>query len=242
MSVSLRERIRRRDTPLTDGLYRLARGLRRVRMPAFRPLYVPLRRERELRLAAWSRLTRLLYWEPMFRTRCARCGAGLELVGGMPQLYGNLRLEIGDDVTLHGRSTFAGGKVATLPTLTVGAGSHLGYQLDIAIGARVDIGARVMIASRVALLGYDFHPLDPVRRARHEPPTTGGAESITIGNDVWIGMNCIVLKGVTIGDGAVIGAGSVVTRDIPAWSLAVGQPARVVRSLAAYRTGAGDVE
>lgn len=240
MSLSLRERIRRRDTPLTAGLYRLVRALRRLRMPAWRPLYVPLRRERELRLAAWGRLTRLFYWEPMFRTRCAACGPGLELIGGMPQVYGDLRLEIGHDVTLHGRATFAAGKIASRPTLRVGDHSHLGYQLDIAVGARVDIGSRVMIASRVALLGYDFHPLDPVRRANHEPPESGGAERITIGDDVWIGMNCIVLKGVTIGEGAVIGAGSLVTRDVPAWSLAAGQPARVLRSLDQYRPAGRD--
>ena len=70
---------------------------------------------------------------------------------------------------------------------------------------------------------------------RRDTPYVGGSESIVIGDDVWIGMNCTVLKGVTIGEGSVIGAGSVVTHDIPAWSVAVGQPARVVTSLARYR-------
>ena len=53
---------------------------------------------------------------------------------------------------------------------------------------------------------------------------------IVIGDHVWIGTNAIVLKGVTIGDGAVIAAGAVVTRDVPAHSLAAGVPARVIRS------------
>jgi virginiamycin A acetyltransferase len=52
---------------------------------------------------------------------------------------------------------------------------------------------------------------------------------IQIGNDVWIGQGCVVLKGVRIGDGAIIGAGSIVTQDIPPFSIAVGNPARVVR-------------
>lgn len=57
------------------------------------------------------------------------------------------------------------------------------------------------------------------------------SKPIKICNDAWIGMNVIILKGVTIGEGAVIGAGSVVTKDIPAWCVAVGNPAKVIRSL-----------
>ena len=52
---------------------------------------------------------------------------------------------------------------------------------------------------------------------------------IIIGNNVWLGFDVVVLKGVTIGDGAIIGAKSVVTRDIPAWSIAAGNPAQVVK-------------
>ncbi|YAK87873.1 DapH/DapD/GlmU-related protein [Paenarthrobacter nitroguajacolicus] len=53
-------------------------------------------------------------------------------------------------------------------------------------------------------------------------------DEITIGRDVWVGASCVLLGGVTIGEGSVIGAGSVVTRDIPSYSIAVGNPARVV--------------
>lgn len=54
---------------------------------------------------------------------------------------------------------------------------------------------------------------------------------VTIGNKVWVGFNSIVLCGVAIGEGAVIGAGSVVTRDIPAWTVAAGNPARVIKDI-----------
>lgn len=54
---------------------------------------------------------------------------------------------------------------------------------------------------------------------------------ITICNHAWIGMNCIILKGVTIGEGAVVGAGSVVTRDVPAWTLVAGNPARIIKAI-----------
>jgi galactoside O-acetyltransferase len=57
------------------------------------------------------------------------------------------------------------------------------------------------------------------------------SEPIKICDNVWIGMNVIILKGVTIGEGAIVGAGSVVTRDVPAWTLVAGNPARFIKEL-----------
>ncbi|MFD0830617.1 acyltransferase [Mucilaginibacter boryungensis] len=54
---------------------------------------------------------------------------------------------------------------------------------------------------------------------------------IKICSDAWIGMNCIILKGVTIGEGAIVAAGSVVTKDVPAWTVVAGNPAKVVKTL-----------
>ena len=71
------------------------------------------------------------------------------------------------------------------------------------------------------------HPLSPKGR-RDE---LGQAAEIRIGNDVWLGGNVTVLPGVTIGNNVVVGAGAVVTKDIPDNSLALGVPARVVRKL-----------
>ena len=91
----------------------------------------------------------------------------------------------------------------------------------------ITIGNRVQVASAVQLLAAD-HPLDPVERA-------SGAEfgsAITIEDDVWLGGGVIVLPGVTIGRASVIGAGSVVTKDIPPGVIAVGNPCRVLREIA----------
>jgi len=87
--------------------------------------------------------------------------------------------------------------------------------------APIDIGDDVQIAPAVQLYTAT-HPLDAaVRRSGIE-----GAKPIRIGNNVWLGGGAIVLAGVTIGDDAVIGAGSVVTRDVPAGAVVVGNPAR----------------
>ena len=77
-----------------------------------------------------------------------------------------------------------------------------------------------------AVLATLNHDLDPSRRADLHP------SPIIIGRNVWIGANVTVLPGVTIGDNAVIGAAALVTKDVPANSIAVGSPARVIRSLA----------
>jgi len=103
--------------------------------------------------------------------------------------------------------------------------------------AEIRIGANVLIAPSVQLLTAT-HPLrasdrivPPAERTNGRSPYRTHARPITIGDDVWIGAGTIVFPGVSIGDGATIGAGSLVTSDIPAHSLAFGQPCRVRRAL-----------
>jgi maltose O-acetyltransferase len=85
----------------------------------------------------------------------------------------------------------------------------------------VEIGARVKLGPNVQLLAVS-HPLDAAQRALG----LEYGEPISIGDDVWVGGGAIVLGGVTIGDRAVVGAGSVVTRDVPADMVVAGNPAR----------------
>jgi maltose O-acetyltransferase len=120
------------------------------------------------------------------------------------------------------------------PPLYVDYGSHLRFgarcfanfglvALDV---AAITIGDDVQIGPNVQLL-TPTHPVDPaLRRERWE-----AAEPIAIGDNVWLGGGAIVLPGVTIGANTVVGAGAVVTRDLPADVVAVGNPARVVRTL-----------
>ena len=110
--------------------------------------------------------------------------------------------------------------------IIVGEGSFANYGLTALDVATITIGAHCQIGPNVQLL-TPVHPLEPTpRRAGLE-----SADPIVIGDNVWLGGGVIVCPGVTIGDDCVIGAGAVVTRDIPARSLAVGSPARVIRTL-----------
>lgn len=90
----------------------------------------------------------------------------------------------------------------------------------------IRIGARTLFAPNVQLYTAG-HPLSATQRAAE----LEFGKPITIGKDCWLGGNVIVLPGVTIGDRVVIGAGSVVTKDIPSDSLAVGNPAKVIRNI-----------
>ncbi|MEQ6900009.1 sugar O-acetyltransferase [Nocardioides sp. YIM 152588] len=107
-----------------------------------------------------------------------------------------------------------------------GARSFANFGLVVLDVARVAVGEDVQIGPRVQLLTAT-HPLEPgPRRDKWE-----SAEPITVGDNVWLGGGVIVCPGVSIGADTVVGAGSVVTRDLPAGVIAVGSPARVVREL-----------
>ena len=109
---------------------------------------------------------------------------------------------------------------------SIGAGTFINAGAIILDVGRVTIGADVQVGPNVQLL-TPTHPLEPqLRRSGAE-----AAEPITIGDNVWLGGGVIVCPGVKIGSDTVVGAGAVVTRDLAAGVLAVGNPARVLRSL-----------
>lgn len=110
--------------------------------------------------------------------------------------------------------------------IEVGKNFFANYNCMILDVAKVKIGDNCQMAPNVAIYTAG-HPLHPdVRNTAYEY----GIE-VTIGNNVWIGGNVVICPGVHIGDNCVIGAGSVVTRDIPDWSLAAGNPCRVLRKI-----------
>lgn len=99
---------------------------------------------------------------------------------------------------------------------------------SVVVDEKITIGNRVWVGANTIITDTDFHPIDPdVRRVR---PLDARTAPITIQDDVFIGMNCLILKGVTIGARSVVGAGSVVTRDVPPGAIVAGNPAFVIRT------------
>ena len=110
--------------------------------------------------------------------------------------------------------------------ITIGENFYSNYNCIILVCARISIGSNVLLGPNVALFAAG-HPV-------HQQPRDEGFEyafPITIGNSVWIGGNTVINAGVTVGDNSVIGSGSVVTKDIPANVIAVGNPCRVMRPI-----------
>jgi len=105
--------------------------------------------------------------------------------------------------------------------ITLGDGVYINAGCVFLDSGAVTIGRRTLIGPAVQVYCADHHR-DPVRRARGEEI----ARPVAIGQDVWVGGAAVILPGVTIGDGAIIGAGSVVTRDVPEGAVVVGNPAR----------------
>lgn len=109
----------------------------------------------------------------------------------------------------------------------------------IVIASRVEIGDDVLIAWGCTIVDHDSHALrfsdrkDDATNWYHGKKDWTHVEikPVTIGDKVWIGLNAIILKGVMIGEGSVVAAGSIVTHDVPPYVLVAGNPARVVREL-----------
>lgn len=95
----------------------------------------------------------------------------------------------------------------------------------------VEIGARCLFGADVLIFDTDFHQHAPENRRYSQPNWSEISSPVRIGNDVFIGARAIVQKGVTIGDGAIVAAGSVVTRDVLPRTVVAGSPARFVRTL-----------
>ena len=124
--------------------------------------------------------------------------------------------------------------------ISIGAWCYIGEGTRIWSSGLVRIGDRVLISHNVNIFDSLTHPLNARQRhiqfkaivqSGHPCSIELGERPVTVGDDVWIGVNACVLRGVTIGEGAVVGAGAVVTHDIPPFTIAAGNPARVIREL-----------
>lgn len=150
-----------------------------------------------------------------------RCVGAGTIVGEQTCMINAGNIRIGERCLIQDRVYVRAGVDGSL---TIGDEAALNSFVRIFSHGGVTIGAHSQVGPGTILTttGHDYSAAE----------LEANTASITIGERVWIGANCTILPGVSIGDRAVIGAGAVVTRDIPPDSLAVGVPARVVRSLA----------
>jgi acetyltransferase-like isoleucine patch superfamily enzyme len=152
-------------------------------------------------------------------------------------IYGDKnKISIGKNSHIRGQlMTFGHGG-----NIEIGDYCFVGKYTNIWSAKNIKIGNRVLIAHNVNIFDSDTHPIDSKERHENfkEIITRGypkkidlKEKSIIIHDDVWVGACSIILKGVTIGEGAVVGAGSVVTKDVEAYTLVVGNPAKFVKKI-----------
>ena len=165
-------------------------------------------------------------------------GGNLRLIGEpIFDVAPDARVKIGSNVTMISRpegnlsGLSKGCSVGVEPGAKLTIGDGCGFSgVSIYCALEISIGSHLTCGANVCIWDTDFHPLDAAARRANDRRAIA-RKPVVIGDDVFLGANVLVLKGARIGDRAVIGAGSVVTGEVPADEIWAGHPARFVRRL-----------
>jgi acetyltransferase-like isoleucine patch superfamily enzyme len=179
-------------------------------------------------------LIRVLYYQPLFELQCSEVrGKGrLELTpdSKMP-LVDNCALVLGSGWRINARTTFQGARNSPgKARIEIGDGTYVGTRVVLRAGLGIRLGRHVTLAANVVLSSDPGHPLDPIARRTEAAPGEDLRQMI-VGDDVWIAEGATLLGGITVGDGAIVGAHAVVTKDVPPRTVVAGNPARVIKQI-----------
>lgn len=152
----------------------------------------------------------------------------------------NCRLKTGCKIDVDRDTMIPGSLVFDRENATISIGKRAFINGSIIAAEKIEIGDDVMISWGVTVVDHNSHSISFSQRAEDITNWRMGKKDwthvkitpVTICDKVWIGFNALILKGVTIGEGAVVGAGAVVTKDVPAWTIVGGNPARIIREIA----------
>lgn len=152
-----------------------------------------------------------------------------------------VREAFGSSLDIGGGSDIAASMVleAAGARIQIGNRTHVGGGTLLDAATEIVIGDDVLIAFGSLVMDHDSHSLDFDHRRYDVSEWVKGRKdwshvprsAVRIDDKVWVGTRAIILKGVHLGEGSVVAAGSIVTRDVPAWTLVAGSPARVIREL-----------
>ena len=154
----------------------------------------------------------------LFRRKVDQCGKLLRVAGGVTVSKAkHARLIIGDNVLLFQNTGFY--LDSSEAVIEIGDHTFINRRSEIICKKHVKIGSHCAISWDVAIMDTDIHRIEGTAETK---PTV-------IGDHVWIGSKAIIFKGVTIGKGAVVAAGSVVSKDVPPYTLVAGVPAKPIK-------------
>ena len=224
--------VKRGNSPLAAWAKKCLRGLDspvvpplpRFLLAVLRPVY----EAHFLAIMACRWALTVFYRNPVFQARCASFGRNVVLDGKLPYVTGHVQIHIGDGVYIGGNLSVASGRVLDEPKLIVKDRCILSWNLMLAVSREIVIEEDVRIAHDCRISDTDGHPREADLRRSNLPPDPKDIRPVRICRDAWIGNGSHIMKGVTVGEGAVIGANSVVIADVPPYSLAMGNPAEVI--------------
>lgn len=197
--------------------------LPRLLMPALRALYS----FHFLTIRIFRTILTIFYRNPLFQSKCASFGRGV-YIGGMPFVTGPVEIYMGDGSGLGEKVSIMSGRIIDRPRLVLKDYAGVGMNTIIVVNREIVIEEHVIISWGCTISDSDGHPREADRRAAGEPADAKDILPVRIGRYAWIGNGSYILKGVTIGEGAIVGANSVVISNIPPYSLAMGNPAEVI--------------
>jgi maltose O-acetyltransferase len=166
-------------------------------------------------------------WQHRIRVYSRKVGNNL-VIGKRVRIVTLSRFKVGKNVGIaDGVILDCGGNIwgELRGGITIGNNSYIGYNSVLLGGGEIEIGKKVLISPGTVVTTQGHLFKDTGRYMKDQPTYVA---KVIIEDDVWIGANATILPGVRVGKGSVIGAGSVVTNDIPEYSIAVGIPARVI--------------
>lgn len=232
----IRHWIKTSDHPIAQCIFSTVKQCRAIELPSVKVIHGLLWVFHHSIYNIVSEIIRVLYWTPLFKSQLKDYGKRLYLYGGMPQIMGNITISLGNDCRISAQSTFTG-RTSTnkSPQLILGSNIDIGWQTTIAVGRKIVLGDNVRIAGRAFLAGYPGHPINANLRAKGLPDFESQVGDIVLDDDVWLATGVSVMSGVHIGKGTIVAAGSVVTKDLPAYVLAGGNPAKVIKDISIHQ-------
>ncbi len=173
-------------------------------------------------------LNKLKYFITLIRGKkltrmCEKYGKRTSVIGKITVIKKNANVILGDYCKFYnGVKLSVVGYDKTIPTLSIGNNVAIGDRTEIHCGKRVEIGSNTLISWDCLVIDRDYHKFGADGMVEKK-------DDIIIGENVWIGCRSMIMKGVKIGDGAVVAAGSVVTKDVPERAMVAGNPASIIK-------------
>jgi acetyltransferase-like isoleucine patch superfamily enzyme len=222
--------VRRGESPGYRALKKLARAILSFNLPLPRfalILYRGLYGAFQLARVSGRWVLCMFVRVPVFRSLCVQAGKRL-FVSRVPFIVGHPRIYLGDDVNFFGTVDIMSGASYDEPKLTIKDRVDVGHRVIFVVNKEILIEEDVRIATGAQFRDSDAHPRDAARRIAGMRPDLDEIRPIRVCRYAWIGSDAMIMKGVTVGEGAIVGAQSVVVTDVPPYTVVMGNPARLV--------------